>query len=147
MCLMKLKIPVFVIYIRLANEKAMDTVLNNTQSIDYSKVERVKRLKRNKHIIWISFLLFGWSYGSLGKLGHQAIWYGLSLFTIFNLIITWETSIFDEYSAMAIVGLFLLIVWFIIRLFTLNRDIKKYNLGLADHFYLTPEERVEAGIE
>ena len=56
-------------------------------------------------------------------------------------------SVFDEYSAMAIMGVLIMIAWYVIRMFTLNRDIRKYNRNLADHFYLTSEERAEAGIK
>lgn len=125
----------------------MDAIVHQTETIDHSKVEQVIKLKRSKFTIWFTFLLFGWSYGSLGKLGHQVVWYGISLFTMYNLWFTYESNVFDQYSAMALVGLFLIVVWFVIRIFTLNRDINKYNSNLADHFYLTPEERVEAGIE
>lgn len=116
-------------------------------SLDYSKIDIVKRKKRTKLLMWISFLFFGWSYGSLGKLGLQAIWYGIFFFSASQLWLTHETSEFTEYSSMAVVGGFIMIFWFIIRLFTINRDIRQYNNNLADFYYLTPQERIEAGID
>lgn len=125
----------------------MEAVFHHSETIDYSKVELVKGLKKSKPLLWTSFILFGWSYGSLGKLGFQAVWYGILLFTFYNLWYTMENEIFDEYSAMAIMGAVVMLGWYIVRFFTLNRDIKKFNSNLADHFYLNPEERAEAGIE
>jgi len=124
----------------------MDTVLQHEDAIDYSKIELVRSLKKNKFPVWAGFILFGWSYGSLGKIGFQALWYIILLFTLYSIWITFEANTFDEYSAMAIMGVVIMVLWFIIRVFTLNRDIKKYNDNLAEHFYLTPEERAEAGI-
>jgi len=132
--------------IKIYNGIVLDTVLQHEDAIDYSKVELVKSLKKKKFPVWIGFLLFGWSYGSLGKMGFQALWYIISLFTLYSIWITFETNTFDQYSAMAIMGVVVMVFWFIIRVFTLNRDIKKYNDNLAEHFYLTPKERAEAGI-
>lgn len=97
--------------------------------------------------MWFNFLLFGWSYGSLGKLGIQVVWYGIQLFTFYNIWLTLSTNIFDEYSAGAIMGALIMVSWYIIRMFTLNRDIRKFNENLSDYFYLTPEERIEAGLD
>ena len=116
-------------------------------TIDISKVELVRSKKRKKVLVWMGFLLFGWSYGSVGRFGLQAVWYAISFFSAYNLWVTYETNTFDEYSSMGIVGGALMICWFILRLFTINRDIRKYNSHLADFFYLTPDERAEAGID
>ena len=116
-------------------------------AIDFSKIEIVKRKKRTKLVLWMSFLLFGWSYGSLNKFGLQAVWYAILIFSAYQLWLTYETNIFNEYSSMAIMGGVIMIFWFIIRIFTLNRDIRKFNNHLADFYYLTPEERIEAGID
>lgn len=125
----------------------MDAIIHQDDAIDYTKVEEVKKLKKNKLTVWANFLLFGWSYGALGRLGIQAVWYGIQLFTFYNIWITIQYSVFDEYSAGAVMGALIMVVWFIIRLFTINRDIRKYNDHIADHFYLTPDERIEAGID
>ena len=50
--------------------------------------------------IWLLFLFFGWSYGSLGKIGTQIFFY----FT---------------FGGMGI--------WTFVRFFTLNSSIKQYN--------------------
>tara|TARA_R110000772_G_scaffold20466_4_gene56823 strand:+ start:1028 stop:1291 length:264 start_codon:yes stop_codon:yes gene_type:complete len=60
--------------------------------------------KADKNTIWILFLLFAWSYGSLGSMGKQIFFY-LTL------------------------GGFG--VWWLYRLFTLNSAIKEYNKGQA----------------
>lgn len=125
----------------------MDTIVLNTETVDHSKVETVKRLKKDKRIIWLTFLLLGWSYGSLGKIGWQMTWYVLLGFTGYNLWTTFESSTFDVYSGMAIMGALVFVGWFIARLFTLNRCIIKFNRDLADFYYLTPEERAEVGID
>jgi hypothetical protein len=116
-------------------------------SLDYSKIEIVKQKKRTKLLIWMSFLFFGWSYGSLGKPVLQAMWYAITFFSAYQLWLTYDTSEFTEYSSMALVGSVIMIFWFIIRLFTLNRDIRKFNHNLAEFYYLTPQERIEAGID
>lgn len=125
----------------------MEAIAHQNETIDYSKVEVVKKLMRNKFKMWFNFLLFGWSYGSLGKLGIQVVWYGIQLFTFYNIWLTLSTNIFDEYSAGAIMGALIMVSWYIIRMFTLNRDIRKFNENLSDYFYLTPEERIEAGLD
>lgn len=125
----------------------METVALNTEAIDPSKIEKVKRLKKEKSVLWITFLVFGWSYGSLGKIGWQIAWYALLFFTTYNLWITFKTNTFDVYSGMAIMGSLVFIGWLVIRLFTLNKSIDKFNANLADFYYLTPEERTEVGID
>jgi len=54
----------------------------------------------NKGTMWLLFLFLGWSYGSMGKVGTQVLYY----FTLGGL------------------GL-----WALIRLFTLNSAIDDYN--------------------
>ena len=57
----------------------------------------------NAGTLWILFLFFGWSYGSLGKMGLQILYYiTLGGFGI----------------------------WTLIRLFTLSGAIKEYNNSL-----------------
>ncbi len=114
---------------------------------DQTKVELAKSHKKNKLVLYVVFILFGWSYGSFGKIGIQAVYYIIPLFAISNIWITQKTNEFDVYSGMAIVSLFLWSLWFLVRLFTLNSDINEYNREIANYFYLTPEEKKEAGIE
>ncbi|MEI6865769.1 hypothetical protein [Flavicella sp.] len=56
--------------------------------------------KLNTTVIWLLFLFFGWSYGSMDKVGTQILFY-----------ITFGGA-----------G-----IWAIVRLFTLNGAIKDYN--------------------
>ena len=124
----------------------MDVTLRE-EAIDESKVELFIRKKRKKVLIWTSFLLFGWSYGSLGKQGLQLAWYAILLFSVYNLWSTYNTRVFDAYSSGAVMGTVVMVIWWVVRLFTLNSDIRKYNNVLADFLYLTPDERVMAGID
>jgi hypothetical protein len=75
--------------------------------------------KANSGTIWILFLLFGWSYGSLDEMGLQIVFY-LTL------------------------GGFGL--WFLIRIFTLNGAIKEYNKKMAIQAGVTPEELIRLGL-
>lgn len=54
--------------------------------------------------IWLLFLFLGWSYGSMGSMGKQILYY------------------------LTLGGLGL---WALYRLFTLNGSIKKYNRNVA----------------
>lgn len=67
----------------------------------------------SKSTTWLLFLLFGWSYGSMGKIGLQLLY--------------WFTG-----------GGFGL--WMLYRLFTLNKAIKKYNLDIAIGLGMSEEE-------
>jgi len=69
--------------------------------------------------IWLLYLLLGWSYGSLGKVGLQILFY-LTL------------------------GGFG--VWALIRLFTLSGAIKDYNKKIAIRYRLTTEEMLQMGL-
>tara|TARA_R110002126_G_scaffold206691_1_gene353818 strand:+ start:4563 stop:4829 length:267 start_codon:yes stop_codon:yes gene_type:complete len=69
--------------------------------------------KANTGTVWILFLLFGWSYGSLNKIGIQILFY-LTL------------------------GGFGL--WTLIRLFTLSGSIKSYNRKIAGQLGLSNQE-------
>ena len=75
--------------------------------------------KANSSTIWVLFLFLGWSYGSLGKIGLQILYY-LTL------------------------GGFGL--WTLIRLFTLSGAIKKYNRQIALQVGLTAEQMMSLGI-
>jgi len=124
---------------------ALDISLQQN-TLDPTKVEMVKRQKKNKVLLYLAFVLLGWSYGSFGKIGMQTVYYVLPLFAISNIWITKQTHEFDIYSGMAIVGVFIWVVWFLSRLYTLNKDINEFNRKLADYYNLTNEERKEAGI-
>lgn len=65
------------------------------------------------------FLFLGWSYGSLGKIGTQILFY------------------------LTLGGLGL---WTFIRLFTLNSAIKEYNRKIATEVGLTTDEMKSIGL-
>jgi hypothetical protein len=69
--------------------------------------------------VWILFLLLGWSYGSLGKIGLQILYY------------------------LTFGGLG---VWCLIRLFTLNGEIKKYNRIVAMRVGFDHDEITAVGL-
>jgi len=75
--------------------------------------------KANPTLIWILFLFLGWSYGSLGSIGKQILFY-----------IT--------------VGGFG--IWAIIRLFTLQGAIRHYNKKIAMELGFSNEELVKMGL-
>lgn len=75
--------------------------------------------KLSKSQIWILFLFLGWSYGSMGQMGKQILFY-----------ITGG-------------GLFM---WLIYRLFTLNKAIKKYNQKIADECGISYEDQKLMGL-
>ena len=82
--------------------------------MDNSKMMLAQSQMANKTTVWLLFLFLGWSYGSLGKIGLQILFY-LTL------------------------GGFGL--WTLIRLFTLNDSIRTYNLHVADRCGLSHEEK------
>ena len=78
----------------------------NSQKLDNSKT-------------WLLFLLLGWSYGSMGKMGKQILFYltagGLGLWTLY-------------------------------RIFTLGSSIKKYNKKIAVNCGLSSEDIIKLGL-
>jgi hypothetical protein len=72
--------------------------MENTQKLIIAQSETI-----STSTAWLLFLFFGWSYGSMGKVGKQILFY----------------------LTFGGVG-----VWAFIRLFTLNSDIKNYNNGI-----------------
>jgi len=75
--------------------------------------------KANPTLIWILFLFLGWSYGSLGSIGKQILFYiTLGGFGI----------------------------WAIIRLFTLQGAIRDYNKKIAMELGFSNEELVKMGL-
>jgi len=81
--------------------------------MEVSKMMIYRGAKADSTTIWLTFLLLGWSYGSLGQMGKQVLFYltlgGLGLWTIY-------------------------------RLFTLERAIKKYNKRIAIMIGIPEEE-------
>ena len=73
----------------------------------------------NTTTVWLLFLFLGWSYGSLGKIGIQILFY-LTL------------------------GGFG--VWAIIRLFTLSGSIKDYNKAIAIRYGLSTDQMLQMGV-
>jgi hypothetical protein len=73
----------------------------------------------NPSTMWLLFLILGWSYGSMGKMGKQILYY-----------ITFGG----------------LLIWFFYRLFTLNGAIKKYNKQIAYECGFTNEEIIQLGL-
>jgi hypothetical protein len=81
--------------------------------METSKILLYNSRKASSTKIWILFIFLGWSYGSLDKIGLQILYY---------------------------ITLGGLGFWTFVRLFTLNGDIKEYNVEIARRIGLTPEE-------
>ena len=62
--------------------------------------------------IWVMFLFFGWSYGSMGKMWKQVFFY----------------LTFGGFG-----------IWTIYRVFTLNRAVRKYNRNIAEEVGLSDD--------
>ena len=75
--------------------------------------------KLNSTVTWLLYLFFGWSYGSMGKVGMQILFY----ITIGGFGI-----------------------WALIRLFTLNGAIKEYNRKKAILANLSNRQMVAMGL-
>ena len=75
--------------------------------------------KARPTLIWLLFLFLGWSYGSLGKIGTQILYY------------------------ITIGGLG---VWTLIRLFTLQGAIRDYNKKIAMELGFDNAELVQLGL-
>lgn len=75
--------------------------------------------KANPTLIWLLFLFLGWSYGSLGKIGTQILYY---------------------------ITLGGLGVWTLIRLFTLQGAIRNYNKKIAMELGFDNAELVQLGL-
>ena len=83
--------------------------------MDSNKLLAYESRKANPTNIWLLFLLLGWSYGSLDKIGIQILFYiTLGGFGI----------------------------WTLIRLFTLNGAIKSYNRKIATQMNLDNQEMI-----
>lgn len=87
--------------------------------MDTNKIMIYHSRKANPTTVWLLFIFLGWSYGSLGKIGTQIFFYiTLGGFGI----------------------------WAIIRLFSLNNDIKNYNRQIAAQAGLSTEEMMSLGV-
>jgi len=75
--------------------------------------------KANPTLVWLLFLFLGWSYGSLGKLGLQILYY------------------------LTIGGCG---IWTLFRLFTLQASIKSYNKDIAIKLGFDNNELVSLGL-
>ncbi len=115
--------------------------------IDKDKIDIVKNKLRKKSTIWFSFLILGWSYGSLGNLGLQFIWYIIPFVTGIGIYQNTITNEFSLFTAFALIGLPLWAIWSFVRLLTLNKAVDKYNNEVANFFGLNPEEKYMLGID
>jgi len=75
--------------------------------------------KANPTLKWLLFLFLGWSYGSLGKIGLQVLYY------------------------LTIGGLG---IWTLIRLFSLQGAIRQYNMKIAMELGFSNDEFVKMGL-
>ena len=87
--------------------------------MDTSKLLAYQNDAADKTLTWVLFLFLGWSYGSMGKIGLQILYY-----------IT-----FSGFG-----------VWFLVRLFTLNSAIKEYNRGIAARVGMDNQEMAALGL-
>ena len=86
---------------------------------DQTKILLAQNQLANKTTTWLLFLFLGWSYGSLGKIGLQILYY----------------------ITLGGFGL-----WTLIRLFTLNGAIKKYNKNICLRVGLSANEMLILGV-
>jgi hypothetical protein len=87
--------------------------------MDTNKIMIYQSRKANPTSVWLLFLFLGWSYGSLGKIGTQILFY---------------------------ITLGGLGIWMLIRLFTLSGAIKDYNREIAAQLGLSNEEKMAMGV-
>ena len=87
--------------------------------MDTNKIMIYQNRKANPTTVWLLFFFLGWSYGSLGKVGLQILYY---------------------------ITLGGLGVWTLIRLFTLSGAIKEYNRNVATEIGLSDEEKTSLGV-
>lgn len=87
--------------------------------MDTNKIMIYQNRKANPTTVWLLFIFLGWSYGSLGKVGLQILYY------------------------ITLGGLGL---WTLIRLFTLSSAIKEYNRNVAMEIGLSDEEKTSLGV-
>jgi hypothetical protein len=124
----------------------MEQIVLEKVELDNQKINIVKPQLRKRWKMWFSFLLFGWSYGSLGNLGLQLIWYTIPVVTIYGIYEYNQTHLFTIYTSMAVVGLGVWLLWGLARIMTLNKAIENYNRGIANFYGLTDDEKKVLGI-
>jgi len=83
--------------------------IRDKYAVEKQKVTEVKKELVDPSRIWVTFLLLGWSYGSLGRMDLQILYY-----------LTWGGC-----------G-----IWAIARLFTLDSDIRTYNNEIKKKYNL-----------
>jgi len=86
---------------------------------DATKMLIAQNQMANPTTVWLLFIFLGWSYGSLGNIGLQILFY------------------------LTFGGLG---IWAFIRLFTLNGAIKSYNKQICMNAGLTTDEMMRLGI-
>lgn len=87
--------------------------------MDTNKIMIYQSRKANPTTVWLLFIFLGWSYGSLGKVGQQILFY-----------VTFGG-----------IG-----IWTLIRLFTLSGSIKDFNRQIAAEVGLDDEEKLSLGV-
>lgn len=87
--------------------------------VSASKMLLVQNQLANTTTVWLLFLFLGWSYGSLGKIGLQILFY---------------------------ITLGGLGFWAFIRLFTLSSSIRSYNKGICRRSGLSADEMMQIGV-
>lgn len=87
--------------------------------IDSNKLMIYNSRKLDSTTMWLLFLFLGWSYGSMGQMGLQIIYY----------------------LTAGGCG-----VWTLVRLFTLNKAIKEYNKQVAMEVGLSADEIMRLGL-
>jgi hypothetical protein len=87
--------------------------------MDTNKIMIFQSRKANPTTVWLLFIFLGWSYGSLGKIGLQILYY----------------------ITAGGIG-----IWALVRLFTLSGAIKDYNRQIAAQVGLSDEEKVSLGV-
>ena len=87
--------------------------------IDSNKLMIYNSRKKDSTMIWLLFLFLGWSYGSMGQMGLQIIYY----------------------LTAGGCG-----VWALVRLFTLNKAIKEYNKQVALEVGLSADDIMRLGL-
>jgi hypothetical protein len=75
--------------------------------------------KADRTQIWLLFVIVGWSYGSMGSMSKQLFYY----------------LTFGGFG-----------VWTIYRLFTLDKEIKKYNIKLARNCGMSTQDIIKIGL-
>ena len=78
-----------------------------------------KATKLDSTVIWLLYLFLGWSYGSMGKIGKQILFY-------------------VTFGGLG--------VWALIRLFTLNGAIKEYNRKKGILANLSSKQMIAMGL-